>query len=83
MQTIFQADLLDTASFTKGRQKVKLSLKALPEFSARSVSKPMLASIPPVPALTLAVTKSWNATLIHCAAVVRPEMAAASPTWVT
>lgn len=77
------ANLLDTASFTNGAQNVKLSLNALPEFSPLSVSNPMLASIPPVPASTSAVTKSWKATRIHCAAVVRPLLTAGSPTSVT
>lgn len=76
-------NLLDTASLTNGAQNVKLSLKALPEFSPLSVSNPMLASIPPVPAPTSAVTKSWKATRIHCAAVVRPLFTAGSPTSVT
>jgi hypothetical protein len=52
-----QNSLLITG-FTYGRKKENESLKAVPEFSSLRVSKPMLASIPPVPAATLAVTKS-------------------------
>lgn len=62
---------------------MKLSSKALPEFSDRRVSKPMLASRPPVLAVTFAVTKSWKATRTYCVAVVLPDVVAASPISVT
>lgn len=46
-------DVLDTASFTKGLQNVKLSLTSLLEFVGR-VLKLNLASSPPVSAVTMA-----------------------------
>lgn len=51
-------DLLDTLSLIKKPKKKSESLNATPMFSARRVSNPIDASIPPVPEATSAVVKS-------------------------